>query len=161
ALERAASVDAAATEPRRLTDGVEPGDGGAVAAQHAALEIGLDAAQALAREDELAHRHQRQRLLVVDLLELADADAIAAVAAEVLQAAQLVVVVVGGAAHDLAVVVADGGLDVGSVYFEAEQAALIHLLGELGDGTGDGEVVGALADQPLHQIVVAEDEVAQ
>src|SRR4051812_40969383 len=62
AFERAAPVDAAAPESCRLTDGVEAGNGGAVRARHAAGEIGLDAAQALAREDELAHGHQRQRL---------------------------------------------------------------------------------------------------
>src|SRR5262245_33438006 len=83
ALERAAPMDAAAAEAGRFAHGVQPCDGVAVRPQHAARKIGLDAAQALAREDELADGDERHRLLVDDLLELADADAIAAVAAEV------------------------------------------------------------------------------
>src|SRR5512147_1419931 len=60
-LQRALPVDPAAAEPRRLPDRVEARHGRAVLPQDAALEVGLDAAQALAGEDELADRDQRPR----------------------------------------------------------------------------------------------------
>src|SRR5438105_15570125 len=105
ALERAAPMDATTAEAGRFTDGVEPGNDRAVGLEHAARQIGLNPAQALAREDELANGDERHGLGVVDLLELADAQAIAAVVAKVGDAPQLLVVVVGGAAIDLPVVV--------------------------------------------------------
>src|SRR5512141_1649480 len=53
-LERADAVDAPAPEPRRLAHGEEPRHRRPVLPEHAALEVGLDAPEARAGEDELA-----------------------------------------------------------------------------------------------------------
>jgi hypothetical protein len=61
--------------------------------QHAALQVGLDAAEALAADDEFADRDQRPGLRVEDLLELAGAHAIALPVPHIGDAPQLLVVV--------------------------------------------------------------------
>src|SRR5437899_2656820 len=66
-LQRAGSVNPATAEAGRLAHGVKPGHGRAVGPQHAALQIRLDAPQALARQDELADGDERHRLSVQDL----------------------------------------------------------------------------------------------
>src|SRR5918992_5009280 len=68
-LERLLAVQAAAAEARRLARGVKAGNGIAVGPQDAAAEVGLDAAQALARHDLHPDRQQRHGLVVDDLLE--------------------------------------------------------------------------------------------
>jgi hypothetical protein len=68
------------------------------------VQVGLDAAEALAADDELADREQRPRLRVEDLLELAGAQAIALPVAHIGDAPQLLVVVEGLAAGDLRIV---------------------------------------------------------
>ena len=67
----APSTNSAAAEACRLAHGVEVRDRLAVLTQDTALEIGLDAAEALARHDGHPDRDQRHRLLVDDPLELA------------------------------------------------------------------------------------------
>ena len=52
-------MDAAATESGRLADRVHTGDRTAVAAQHPALEVGLQAAQGLAGQHVQPDRDQR------------------------------------------------------------------------------------------------------
>src|SRR5512146_2852759 len=92
ALQRAFAVAAASAEAGGLADGVQPWDRVAVGgAQHAALEIGLDAAQALARQNELANGNQRPRLGVEDLLEIAGPHPVPAIFAAVGNPAQLLV----------------------------------------------------------------------
>src|SRR5438874_181960 len=83
ALERALAVQAAAAEAGRLADRVEAVDRLPVArAQHAATEIGLDPAQALARHGLQADRDERHRLVVDDALELRGPQAVAAPVAQ-------------------------------------------------------------------------------
>ena len=75
-------------------------------AQHAAAEVGLDAAQALARHRLQADRDQRHRLGVDDALEARGAQAVAAPVAQLADAPQLVVVEQPLAARDRVVVAA-------------------------------------------------------
>jgi hypothetical protein len=55
-------VHAAAAESRNLSGGVKPLHRLTVGAQHAAVEIGLQAAQRLAGQDVEANRNQRTRV---------------------------------------------------------------------------------------------------
>src|SRR5690606_15316570 len=131
ALERSLAVDAATAEARGFAHGVEPRDVLAVGLEHAAGEIGADAAEALAREDELADGDERPRLGIEDLLVLRGADLVAAVLAEIGDPAELLVVVIGRPALDLRVVRLDVFLEACAVDSEAEEAPLVHLGDEL------------------------------
>src|SRR5207302_8981394 len=106
-LERPHAVHAAAAEAGRLARGVQAWDRLSVGAQHPTLEVGLDAAEALARHHRHADGDQRHRLGVDDLLEAAGAEPVAAPVAELLDAAQLVVVEERLAAVDVGVVARD------------------------------------------------------
>src|SRR5688500_6935868 len=109
-LETALAVHAAAAEARRLARGEKAVDRAAVRAQRAALEVGLDAAHALAADHELADRHQRASAAVENVLEVAGADAVAGPAAQRRDAPQLLVAVEALAAADGRVVAGDRGL---------------------------------------------------
>src|SRR5690606_2539942 len=78
ALERAVAVHAAAAEAGRLTHRVEARDGLARGVQHAARQVGLDAAEALAGEHVQLHRDERAVLLVEDLVRLRHPDELVA-----------------------------------------------------------------------------------
>src|SRR5262249_3605739 len=62
AFETGAAVDVAAGHAGDLACGIEPGDRLEVLVEHAALEVGLDAAEVLARQRENLHRVVRRRV---------------------------------------------------------------------------------------------------
>src|SRR5262245_58470220 len=83
-FERSLAVNAATAEAGSLTHGIQPGYRLAVSrAQDAAFEVRLDSAQALSRQDELADCDQRQSFAIDDRLEVAGADAIATILADI------------------------------------------------------------------------------
>src|SRR6185437_13744984 len=88
----AQAVDAAAAKARGLADRIKPRDRLARSVERPALKIGLDAAEALATDDEFTNRDQRQCLCVIDRLEFAEPDAIAPVVPQVSDPPQLLVV---------------------------------------------------------------------
>ena len=159
AFQRAQAVAAAAAEAGRLAGRIEPRDGLAGGIQHAAAEVGLDAAQALAADDELADGDERQRLVVENALRLAGADAVAFPLPQVRDALQLFVLGAFRAARDLRVVPGQRRgqrLDVNGVI--ALQG--IHLRHQPRQRAGDDDIL-AVRGELVHQPAVAEDEVTQ
>src|ERR1700730_14607924 len=88
ALQRPQAVDAAAAEAGGLSNRIEPLDRLAGCVEHPALQVGPDAAEALAADDVLTNRNQRQCLGLVDRLEFAQPDPVATVLAQCRDAAQ-------------------------------------------------------------------------
>src|SRR5262249_21200156 len=81
ALQRPLTVDSSAAKSGCFAHCIQSGNRLAVCSpQHAARKIGLDSAQAFARQDELADRDQRACLGIENSLELAGADAVGAIA---------------------------------------------------------------------------------
>src|ERR1035441_5925033 len=76
AFECAQAVHAAAAEPRRLSDRVEPGDRRSGVVDHSSGQIAANAAETLAAHDKQANGHQRPGSGFDDLLEVGDAQAV-------------------------------------------------------------------------------------
>jgi len=115
AFEGAQAVHAATAKAGGLANGIQAVDRLAAAIQRAAGEIGLDAAEALAADDELADRDQRHGLAIEDGLALAGAQAIAAITAQEGDATQLFVVLEALGLHHAGVVLAHFALDRGQL----------------------------------------------
>src|SRR5262245_45156342 len=129
-LEPALAVHPAAPEPGGFARRVEPLDHAAILADDPAPEVGRDAAQALAADDELAYRQQGACAPVADRLERAGADPVAGPAAERCDAPQLLVVVEARPPADRGVVAGDRVLDGGEVH-GAVAGERVHALDEL------------------------------
>ena len=151
-------MDATAAEACRLTDRIQAIDRRAGGGEDAAPEVRLDAAQALAREDELADRDEGHRALIENLLEVAEADPVSAVLAEVQKAAELVVVEIGRAPVDLGVVVAHDPLYRREVRAQAVEVACVHLVHELGERARRDDVVRAFAGETVDELLVPEQK---
>src|SRR5581483_1711922 len=106
-LQRAQAMHSTAAEARSLSHRIETRDRLAGRTKHPALQVGLYPAEALAADDEFTNRDQRQCLCVVDLLEFAEPDAVAAISAQCGDATQLLVVHQLLAARDGRIVAAD------------------------------------------------------
>src|SRR5947208_17015311 len=72
-LQRAVAVDPAPPEARHLAGCVEPWDRIAVVAEDACLEVGLEPAEGLARQDRQPHADQRTGRGVEDPVRRGDA----------------------------------------------------------------------------------------
>ena len=155
-------MDAAAAEASGFANRVQAGNRLAVSgAQDAALQISLDSAEALAGKDELADGDQRARFGREDRLEVAGADAVAAIAAEVGDAAQLIVIVKGRAARDHLALPSDCGFHLRPIEPQVVQILRVHALHQLGQRIGDDNVVRTFTDEPVYQLFVAEENALQ
>ncbi len=85
-------MDAPAPEACRFAYGIEALDGVPFAIQYPRLQVCLDPAKALARDNALANGDERLRGAVVDGGRFQDAVAIAAILSCVVNSAQLVIV---------------------------------------------------------------------
>src|SRR5690349_10404281 len=74
AFERPVAVHAAAAEAAHLTRRIEPRDGCAIRVERLPGQVGLDAAEALAREDVQLHRDERAGLRVENAVRLRHPD---------------------------------------------------------------------------------------
>ena len=84
AFQRTIAVHAAAAETGRFAGGVEPRHDVAVAAEHAGVEVGLEAAQRLAGQDVELDRDQRAVGGIENAVRLGGADqAVADIAARI------------------------------------------------------------------------------
>src|SRR5262249_22589720 len=161
-FERSFAVDAAAAEARGFADCVKPRNRLAVAgAEDTALKVGLDSSQAFSRQNELTDGNQRRSLRIENSLEVRGADAVAAISAEIGDAAQLVVIVVRRPARDHFVPVADGRFHHRAVESQAVEIFLVHALHQLAERVRGHDIVNALVDQTLNQVPVAEHHIAR
>src|SRR5579864_5237140 len=162
AFEGACAVNASAAESSRFAGSVESRNRLTIrCTEDAALQVSLDAAQALAGEDELPNRDQRTGFRVEDRLEFRGAYAIAPIAAEVREAAELVVVEVRRAAGDHVIPRFDRGFHFRAVDLEAVEAVGIHPVHKLVERVGHHEVVRAIANQAIDQALVAEENAGE
>src|SRR5205814_4001302 len=116
ALQRAIAVHAAAAETGGFTGRVKSPDDLAIAAEHAAVQIGLETAQRLAGQDVEFHRDQRTVLGVEDAMRLGGADQfVADIAPRIVDVHHLRILDIG--IRHLAV----AGLDLAPDVFEVEQ----------------------------------------
>ena len=156
-LEAALAIHSSAAESGRLADGEQSIDRPAGAIQHPALEVGLDAAHALAADHVLADRHQRPCARIQDLLELAGPQPVARPAPREGDAPQLLVIVEARPALDGRIVVRRRRIDRREVD-DVVSIQRIHALDQFGQRVGKHDVL-AVARQLLVEPAIAEQDI--